>query len=84
MHIFDPLRDFFQRRQVARMDALTRDARLVNLRNESPRGNFVFPGTDYLDAIEVAGQRVGQVDYGIKPLNTPQVDQQGQAYDERN
>lgn len=68
MPLLNPLRDFFLRRQVARLDALTRDARLVNLRSESPRGNFVFPGTDYLDAIEVAGQRVGQVDYGINPL----------------
>lgn len=68
MPLLNPLRDFFQRRQVARLEALTRDARLVNLRSESPRGNFVFPGTDYLDAIEVAGQRVGQVDYGINPL----------------
>lgn len=41
---------------------------LVNRRQESPRGNFVFPGTDYLDEIQVAGQRVGQVDYGINPL----------------
>lgn len=123
MPLFNPLRDFFQRRQVARLDALTRDARLVNLRSESPRGNFVFPGTDYLDAIEVGGGPVGHVDYGISPLgdrlyinmieieraqrgqgiglgvlwqlwcthqvpivplNTPQVDQLGQAYDERN
>jgi hypothetical protein len=68
MPLLNPLRDFFQRRQVARLDALTRYACLVNLRSESPRGNFVFPGTDYLDAIEVAGQRVGQVDYGINPL----------------
>ncbi|AZF03602.1 MULTISPECIES: GNAT family N-acetyltransferase [unclassified Pseudomonas] len=41
---------------------------LVNRRQESPRGNFVFPGTDYLDVIEVNGQRVGHVDYGINPL----------------
>lgn len=68
MPLLNPLRDFFQRRQVARLDALTRDACLVNLRSESPRGNFVFPGTDYLDAIEVDGQRVGHVDYGLNPL----------------
>ncbi|MHC8403466.1 GNAT family N-acetyltransferase [Pseudomonas sp. MDT1-17] len=41
---------------------------LVNRRQESPRGNFVFPGTDYFDDIEVDGQRVGHVDYGINPL----------------
>ena len=42
--------------------------RLVNRRQESPRGNFVFPGIDYLDDIEVDGYRVGHVDYGINPL----------------
>ncbi|WP_256677360.1 hypothetical protein [Pseudomonas sp. L13] len=41
---------------------------LVNRRQESPRGNYVFPGTDYLDDIEVDGHRVGQVDYGINLL----------------
>ncbi|WP_411381775.1 GNAT family N-acetyltransferase [Pseudomonas sp. MPB26] len=29
----------------------------------------MFPGTDYLDDIEVGGQRVGHVDYGINPLD---------------
>lgn len=33
-----------------------------------PPGSFVFPGTDYLDDIEVDGQHVGHVDYGINPL----------------
>ncbi|MFA0999022.1 MULTISPECIES: GNAT family N-acetyltransferase [Pseudomonas syringae group] len=28
----------------------------------------MFPGTDFVDDIEVNGQRVGQVDYGINPL----------------
>ncbi|WP_426103024.1 GNAT family N-acetyltransferase [Pseudomonas sp. PSPC3-3] len=41
---------------------------LVNRRQESPRGNFVFPGIDYLDEIEVDGHRVGHVDYGLNPL----------------
>lgn len=41
---------------------------LVDRRQESPRGNFVFPGIDYLDDIEVDGHRVGQADYGINPL----------------
>lgn len=68
MPLLNPLRDFFHRRQVVRLDTLTRDARLVNLRSESPRGNFVFPGTDYLDDIEVDSQRVDHVDYGISPL----------------
>lgn len=41
---------------------------LVNRRQESPRGNFVFPGTDCFDDIEVDSKRVGHVDYGINPL----------------
>ncbi|WP_449122222.1 GNAT family N-acetyltransferase [Pseudomonas viridiflava] len=41
---------------------------LVNERTESLPGHFVFPGTDFIDHIEVDGQRVGQVDYSISPL----------------
>jgi len=68
MSLFDPLRDFYPRRQIARLDALASGGQLMNLRSESPRGNFVFPGTDYLDAIEIDGQRVGHVDYGLNSL----------------
>lgn len=68
MSLLDTLRDLSHRSKILRLDALARGVQLLNLRSESPRGNFVFPGTDYLDAIEVAGQRVGQVDYGINPL----------------
>lgn len=62
------MRDFYQRRQIVRLDALASGVQLVNLRSESPRGNFVFPGTDYIDDIEVHGQHVGHVDYGTNPL----------------
>lgn len=41
---------------------------LVNRRKDSLRDNFVFPGIDYLDDIEVDGRPVGYVDYGINPL----------------
>lgn len=41
---------------------------LVNHWQESLRGKFVFPGINYLDDIEVGGQRVGYVHYGINPL----------------
>lgn len=68
MRLFDPLHDFFHRRAAARLDALASDLQLVTQRSESPRGSFVFPGTDYLDDIEVGGHRVGHVDYGINPL----------------
>lgn len=68
MSIFEPLRDFFRRRAVKTLNDTAARVHLVNRRQESPRGNFVFPGTDYLDDIEVGGHRVGHVDYGINPL----------------
>lgn len=68
MSLFDPLHDFFHRRAAARLDALASDLQLVTQRSESPRGSFVFPGTDYLDNIEVGGHPVGHVDYGLSPL----------------
>ncbi|MCI4604599.1 hypothetical protein [Pseudomonas fluorescens] len=68
MASFEPMRDFYQRRQIVCLDALANDVRLLNVRSESPRGSFVFPGTDYLDNIEVGGHPVGHVDYGLSPL----------------
>lgn len=68
MSLFDPLHDFFHRRAAARLDALASDLQLVTQRSESPRGSFAFPGTDYLDNIEVGGHPVGHVDYGLSPL----------------
>lgn len=59
MTLFHPMRDFFQRRQVARLDALSSGLQLVTLRSESVRGNFVFPGQGITAAIEQHGQRVG-------------------------
>jgi hypothetical protein len=68
MPLFDPLRDFFQRRQVARLDAQAIDLQLVTLRSESVRGNFVFPGPDIAAAVKLAGQRVCLSNYGVSPL----------------
>lgn len=69
MAFFDPIRDFFHRRQAKILNELASRVHLVNRRQESHRGNFVFPGTDCVDDIEVGGQRVGYVSYGINPLN---------------
>ncbi|HCF1499866.1 TPA: hypothetical protein NH857_006294 [Pseudomonas aeruginosa] len=41
-----PLRDVFQCRQMAYLDAQAIGVQLVTLRSESVRGNFVFPGPD--------------------------------------
>lgn len=66
MPIFSKIRGLFSRPQGVYV--ITRPIQLVNRRQESPLGSFVFPGTDYLDDIEVDGERVGHVDYGISPL----------------
>ncbi|WP_324729633.1 GNAT family N-acetyltransferase [Pseudomonas chlororaphis] len=68
MTLFDPLRDFFQRRAALQLTERATRLQLLTQRTESQRGHFVFPGTDTLASIEVAGQRVGYVDYGINPL----------------
>ncbi|MBJ2292927.1 GNAT family N-acetyltransferase [Pseudomonas sp. MF5691] len=68
MPFFDPMRDYFHRRQAQMLNVLAERVHLVNQRTESLRDNFVFPGTDYFDNIEVDGQHVGYVDYGINPL----------------
>lgn len=68
MSFFELMRDFFRRRAAKILNDASAVVHLVNRRQESPRGNFVFPGTDYLDDIEVGGHRVGHVDYGINPL----------------
>lgn len=68
MSIFEPMRDFFHRRAAKIMNEGAARVHLVNRWQESPRGNFVFPGTDYFDDIEVDGLRAGHVDYGLNPL----------------
>jgi hypothetical protein len=68
MSFFEPVHDLFRRHAATSLNDSAACVYLVNRREESPRGNFVFPGTDYLDDIEVGGQRVGHVDYGINPL----------------
>ncbi|HHH7388414.1 TPA: GNAT family N-acetyltransferase [Escherichia coli] len=69
MSLFAPLRDFFQRRQVDRLEALATGLQLVTMRSEALRGNFVFPGLDITVAIEQHGQQVGYIEYGVSPLN---------------
>lgn len=42
--------------------------KLVTVRDESLHGNFVYPGIDTVARIEIGGQCVGDVDFGINPL----------------
>lgn len=67
--LFEPLRDFFQRRQAVRLDALASDLQLVTVHSESKRGNFVFPGLDIKAVIEQQGYPIGTIEYGVSPLN---------------
>ncbi|KPZ12190.1 GNAT family N-acetyltransferase [Pseudomonas syringae group genomosp. 3] len=66
MAFFSRIRGFFSRRRD--VDVVMRPVTLVNERTESQPGHFVFPGTDFVDRIEVDGQRVGHIDYSINPL----------------
>lgn len=69
MTIFDPIRDFFHRRQAKILNELASRVHLVTEREESCRGCFAFPGTEYDAGIEADGQRAGKISYGINPLN---------------
>ncbi|AVI83926.1 MULTISPECIES: hypothetical protein [Pseudomonas syringae group] len=66
MAFFSRIRGFFSGRHGA--SVVMRPITLVNERTESQPGHFVFPGTDFVDHIEVDGQRVGHIDYSINPL----------------
>lgn len=68
MSLFDPIRDFFHRRQAKFLNARAAHVQLVTERTEAHRGNFVFPGTDTFARIELDGQLVGYISYGINPL----------------
>ncbi|EKG29652.1 hypothetical protein Pav631_5205 [Pseudomonas avellanae BPIC 631] len=41
---------------------ILRPITLVNELTESLPGHFLYPGTDFIDQIEVDGQRAGQID----------------------
>ena len=69
MAIFKPIRDYFHRRQAKILNELASGVHLTNRLQESLPGNFVFPATDFVDDIEVDGQRLGQIVYGINSLN---------------
>lgn len=64
MSLLDPLR-FFQRSHAARVNDR---AGTGDREDECSRGNLVFPGRDIAASIELEGQRVGRINYGISPL----------------
>lgn len=69
MTVFDPLRDFFHRRRAAQLTEHASTVQLVVERSESLRGHFVFPGPDISALIQLDGQRVGRINYGVSPLD---------------
>lgn len=66
---FEPLRDFFHRRQAARLRALALGVHLVIERSESVHGNFIYPRLEITATIHHQSRRVGRIDYGISPLH---------------
>lgn len=68
MRILESISGFLRRRQGERLRVLAKRVTLVNFRKDSPRGNFIFPGCDYVDIIKVGELNVGRVEYGINPL----------------
>jgi len=69
MTLFDPLRDFFHRRAAKNLSERATGVHLVTEREDSTRGCFAFPGTEFVAGIEVDGQLAGRIWYGINPLN---------------
>lgn len=68
MSVFDPLRRFIRRQEAETMIHRAKSVSLVTQKQEAPRGNFVYPGMEYLARLDVDGQRVGHIDYSLNPL----------------
>ena len=68
MEEFEPIRDFFQRRQAKWFDAQAAQVQLLAEYRPAQRNTFVFPGQNGGAAIQRDGQRVGYVDFSINPL----------------
>lgn len=67
--MFDPIRDFFQRRAA---DRLTKRLSSISVRTQhstaTQRLQFPFPGTQTYLVAERDGQRLGHVDYSVNAL----------------
>lgn len=68
MQLFKIFRGFFHRPAAKILDNQAARLQLVNRRQLSQRGHFVFPGIDYLDDIQIGSKYVGYVNYCINPL----------------
>lgn len=68
MEEFEPIRDFFQRRQANWLDAQATPVQLLTECQPAERDTFVFPGQKGVAAIQCDGQRVGYINFSINPL----------------
>jgi hypothetical protein len=68
METFEPIRDFFQRRQAKWLDAQASPVQLFTECRAAQRDTFVFPGQKGAAAIKRDDQRVGYVNFSINPL----------------
>jgi hypothetical protein len=60
MSFFDPIREYFHRRQAKNLNERASGVHLVTESEESTRGCFAFPGTEFVAGIEVDGQLAGE------------------------
>lgn len=68
MAVFDPLRDFYRRRQAAKFDRLVQGLQIQIEHSKTLQGNFFFPGSTFTATILRDGQPAGHVRYGQSPL----------------
>ena len=69
MSFFEQTWDFFHRRAAKNLNERATGVHLVTESEQSTRGCFAFPGTEFVAGIEVDGQLAGRIWYGINPLN---------------
>lgn len=67
MPFFNPMRDYYHRRQANNLSDLGEYLQVVIEQAEPRRGNLVFPGSDTA-RIEYEGRPIGDVHYCVSPL----------------
>lgn len=58
MQDFEPILDYFQRRQARNLSERASSIQLVTESTRNFPGSFVYPGTDFVAGIQVGDQRV--------------------------
>lgn len=65
---FDPMRDFFHRRQAALLDDQAAGVELMTERSVVYPGTFLDPAPSITATIELHSRPVGEICYGVSPL----------------